>query len=282
MVWPLAIFGETVRAADMNLAFWAHSGHTGRPWLERLARRTAPDFAISTSHFVASSLSSVFPHAPAQVVYAPVPNGDSSEKSLWRAAVRQEQGVPESTAVIIQVSRFEPWKGHLLHLRALSHIKDVPGWVCWMVGAPHNTSEDRYFQEVQQASSTLGLSDRIRFLGRRSDVERLLAGADIFCQPNQGPEPFGIVFVEALRAGRPVVTTSIGGALEIVDASCGVLLKPNDSEGLADALRRLIASTDVRSRLGQNGPARARQLCDPQTQMSLLAQVLRNMAINRK
>jgi glycosyltransferase involved in cell wall biosynthesis len=281
MVWPLAIFGETVRASGAKLAFWAHSGHTGRPWLERLARRTVPDFAISTSRFVASSLSSIFPDAPAQVVYAPVPSGDLSEASRWRTTARVEQGVAENTVVIIQVSRFEAWKGHLLHLQALSQLKNVPRWVCWMVGAPHNSSENRYFQDVQQACSAMGLSDRVRFLGQRSDVERLLAGADIFCQPNQGPEPFGIVFVEALRAGRPVVTTSIGGALEIVDESCGVLVEPKDPEVLANVLRRLIASSDLRSRLGQNGPARARQLCDPQTQMTLLAQVLRDMAGNR-
>jgi glycosyltransferase involved in cell wall biosynthesis len=142
--------------------------------------------------------------------------------------------------------------------------------------------ENRYFQEVQQACSTLGLSDRVRFLGRRSDVERLLAGADVFCQPNLGPEPFGIVFVEALRAGRPVVTTSIGGALEIVDESCGLLVEPNNPQELAAALRQLISSCDLRSRLGKNGPARARQVCDPQAQMRLLAHTLRDMAGNRK
>ena len=50
----------------------------------------------------------------------------------------------------------------------------------------------------------------------------LLAAADLFCQPNTAPEPFGLSLVEALQAGLPVVTSGIGGACEIVDASCGV------------------------------------------------------------
>jgi glycosyltransferase involved in cell wall biosynthesis len=190
--------------------------------------------------------------------------------------------VAEDTVVVIQVSRFEDWKGHLLHLQALSQIKDVPRWVCWIVGGPHNSGETRYFQQVQQACLALGLSDRVRFLGPRSDIQKLMAGADIFCQPNQRPEPFGIVFVEALRAARPVVTTSIGGALEILDDSCGLLVEPKNPEALADALRRLIESGDLRLRLGKPGPSRARQLCDPQTQMNLLAQVLREMLGIRK
>ena len=69
----------------------------------------------------------------------------------------------------------------------------------------------------------------MRFLGQREDVPRLMAAADVFCQPNTGPEPFGIVLVEALYAGLPVVTSGFGGAAEIVDQTCGVLTAPGDA-----------------------------------------------------
>lgn len=100
-------------------------------------------------------------------------------------------------------------------------------------------------------------------------MAKLLRAADIFCQPNQGPEPFGIAFVEALWAGRPVVTTAIGGGMEIVDQSCGFLVKPEDPDDLANALSQLIHSPDLRKGMA-GGPARAFQLCDPATQMSRL------------
>ena len=91
----------------------------------------------------------------------------------------------------------------------------------------------------------------------------LLAAADVLCQPNTGPEPFGVAFVEALYAGRPVVTSRLGGAIEIVAADCGLLVEPADPAALAAALAALIADPQSRARLGAAGPARARALCDP-------------------
>ena len=73
-------------------------------------------------------------------------------------------------------------------------------------------------------ATELGISDRVRFAGQRDDVPGLLAAADVFCQPNTGPEPFGIAYVEALWSRLPVVATQFGGAQEIVDDSCGLLV----------------------------------------------------------
>ena len=274
MPWPLVVFGRTARAEGQKLVFWAHSCHHGRSWLERMARRITPDLAISNSGFVGASLSNLYPNLPTPVVYCPVALVDSSDATQGRAATRGEQGVDDATVVIIQVSRFEAWKGHLLHLNALSQLKSR-NWVCWMVGGPQNSADQRHYDEVRSAADRLGVANRVRFLGQRSDIARLLAGADIFCQPNQGPEPFGIVFVEALWAGRPVVTTAMGGALEILNESCGLLAEPDSPASLAAALDRLIQSPELRSRLGQAGPARARHLCDPAAQMHVLEDLVR-------
>ena len=125
-------------------------------------------------------------------------------------------------------------------------------------------------RQLQITASQLGISGRVKFLGQRTDVPKLLGAADIFCQPNEGPEPFGLVFIEALWAGRPVITSSLGGALEIVDETCGLLVKPGEAEGLAESLQRLIAAPALRLQLGRAGPARARRLCDPASQMDQL------------
>src|SRR5207302_1246255 len=109
----------------------------------------------------------------------------------------------------------------------------------------------------------------------------LLAAADIHCQPNTGPEPFGITFIEALYAGLPVVTTGIGGALEIVDGSCGILVEPGDPAALAAALGRLIEDRDLRARLGAAGPARAAALCEPRAQLQTLAHALTKLRAGR-
>jgi|SRR5579871_618928 len=279
MSWPLAVFGREARDAGQKLIFWVHSRLNGRSWLERMAQRITPDFAISPSRFIAASLATFYPQVPAGVVYCPLELTESPEALRWRAEVRSDLKVADEEVVIVQVSRYEALKGHVLLLRALARIKSGK-WICWMVGGPQNAQEESYFSEVQRVAENLGLTDRIRFLGQRSDVSHLLAGADIFCQPNQGPEGFGIVFVEALWAGRPVVTTAIGGALEIVDETCGFLTKPGDPISLAESLERLIVSPDLRSRLGAAGPTRARQLCEPLTQMQILDNLM-HQAIGR-
>src|SRR6202007_943175 len=109
--------------------------------------------------------------------------------------------------------------------------------------------------EVHERVASRGLGERVRFLGQRADVPQLLASADIHCQPNTGPEPFGIAFVEALYAGLPIVTSGRGGALEIVDASCGILTPPGSSEELALVLKQLITDDALRQRLSAGGPA---------------------------
>lgn len=127
---------------------------------------------------------------------------------------------------------------------------------------------------LRAEAAALGIGPRVNFLGERSDIARLLAAADIYCQPNICPESFGITFVEAMYAGLPVVTTAIGGALEIVDGSCGMLVEPNEPAALARALGKLIEDRELRARLSAAGPAHAAALCDPARQMAHLAEPL--------
>jgi glycosyltransferase involved in cell wall biosynthesis len=148
------------------------------------------------------------------------------------------------------------------------------------VGGVQRAREAPYLESLKTLATDLQISDRIRFVGQRSDVPRLLAAADVFCQPNSGPEAFGIVFVEALYAGLPVVATAIGGAQEIVEASCGRLVPSAGVGALRDALAQLIGCSQMRQRLGARGPARARAICDPQQQLLRMLTVLRRVGVN--
>ena len=134
---------------------------------------------------------------------------------------------------------------------------------------------------LQRMAIDLRIANRVHFLGQRSDVPALMAAADIFCQPNQAPEPFGIVFIEAMRAGLPVLTTRFGGGSEIVSDACGTLIPENDSQGLATCLRQLIQYPDLRRSLSAGGPGRAKELCDPQTQLQKLYDTLQSVALRK-
>jgi glycosyltransferase involved in cell wall biosynthesis len=276
--WSHAIFGATVRRAGVPLVFWSHDVMTARPWTERLARRTPPDLAICNSDFTARSVPHVFARAPLITIYAPI-ELPASLTPVDRHTLRRNLDTSDEATVIVQASRSQPWKGHALLARALGRLREVPGWIWWLIGGAQRAGEAAWLDEVKQLADRLGIGDRVRFAGERRDVPRLLAASDIHCQANTKPEPFGVAFVEALGAGLPVVTTAIGGATEIVDASCGVLVAPDDPEALAVALRRLLVDRPLRAALAAAAPARARALCDPDAQMRRLADALAAMPI---
>jgi len=277
-IWNQAIFGSVVRDAGVPLVFYQHNTF-GQHWFERWASRVLPDYAICNSHYTQGTFAEIYPGVESEVIYFPVAPPDRFS-AQDRAAARTEFQTPADALVIIQASQMAAWKGHILYLNAMARLKQIPGWVAWIVGGPQLPSETEYFTGLHEQAARLGISDRLRFLGKRTDVPRLLAAADIFCQPNLGsPEPFGIVFVEALGAGLPVVSTAMGGVLEIVDESCGILVPPGDVSSLANALGQLLLDTDLRRKLADHAPARAQFLCAPQRQMRILEQVL-NAVVN--
>ena len=278
--WAHAIFGPAVKRARVPLVVWVHMSQT-RHWLERLAWRTQPDCIISNSRFTASSLPKT--GARVETIYPPVEKRGTAPFSGEKGAAlllstRNLFGTSESDVVIIQVSRMEAWKGQAVLLEALGILRDRTGWTLWQVGGAQRPSEARYLEALRESAKRLRIADRVRFLGQRSDVPALLSAADIFCQPNLAPEPFGISFVEAMSAGLPVVTSAAGAALEFIDASCGVLLPAGDAKALAAALERLIQDSAERKRLGRAGVARAAELCDPAQQTRRLAALMEALA----
>jgi glycosyltransferase involved in cell wall biosynthesis len=271
--WSHALFAGTVRKSGVPLVHWMHDIATGRHWTERWARRTPPDLVIANSRFTAESVNAIFPGVPTHIVYAPVDLPQSLSDGE-RQAVRSQLDTPDDAVVIVQASRLEEWKGHAVLLESLAQLRDRSEWVCWIAGGVQRPHEARYLESLQAHARREGIADRIRFVGQRSDVARLFRAADIHCQPNVRPEPFGIALVEALAAGLPVVTTAAGGALEIVEPSCGGLVPSGDATALAAALRQLIVDPSMRARLSSAARARARTLCDPSTQIRCLRDAL--------
>jgi glycosyltransferase involved in cell wall biosynthesis len=145
-----------------------------------------------------------------------------------------------------------------------------------MIGGVQRPREREHVAHLRRLAGQLGIAGRVRFAGERADVERLLAAADIYCQPNSRPEGFGIALVEALLARLPVVTTALGGALEVIGREAALLVDPADAGGqpLADAIARLLADDGLRRALGDAGHDRARRLTDVPTQLQHLDAVL--------
>jgi glycosyltransferase involved in cell wall biosynthesis len=225
--WTLALFGKVVRAARLPLVLWLHDAPAPRlSWVDRWTRWSPPDFTICNSEYTREGLPRLFPNCPAAVHYCPVPLAEVRVSEAQRQAARAEFDTPAGATVVVQVGRWETHKGHLYHLEGLGKLPRTPEWVCWQVGAPQRPVEAAYQNSVLAAAQRLGVADRVRFLGHQADLGHVFGAADIYCQPNVRPEPFGLTFVEALAARLPVVATALGGPKEIVSADCGVLVPP--------------------------------------------------------
>ena len=270
--WVHGVFGSVVKRSATRVVHAVHGDMTGRSWLDRWAARTPPDAVIANSRFTGRTAERVFPGCPASVVHPPIPPPAAFDRAATRREIRVESGTPDDATVILMVSRIEELKGHGVLLRALGELRSDSGWVCWIVGGAQRPHEIELLASLRELAKQLGIADRLRFLGQRGDVERVMAGADIYCQPNTAAEGFGITFIEALAANLPVVTSDFGGASEIVTPQCGVLCPPGDSNSVTMALRALIKDPLRRRALGEAGAARADKLCNSGRQMSVLAQ----------
>ena len=263
------MFGFTVRRCGVPLVYWMHNDvkQRNKNLSEFIASRQKPDLVIANSEFTAASLPLHFAR-PARHVVIPCPvtlvllRRAFTERRA-REDSRRSSKRPREAVVIALVGRPEVWKGHALLLEALARLRAVPNWHCWVIGGAFDAEQAAFLETLRTTAHETGIAGRVHFLGQRNDVSTLLLAADIFCQPNITPEPFGIVFIEALYAGLPVVSVDHGGAKEIVDDSCGRLVAPNDPAALAAVLENLIRDRATRTALSQNAPARGAAISDP-------------------
>jgi glycosyltransferase involved in cell wall biosynthesis len=126
-------------------------------------------------------------------------------------------------------------------------------------------------------SSVFSSHCSIYLLGFRSDVAALMAACDIFVLPAPA-EPFGLVLIEAMAMGKPVIAAAAGGPLEIVaDGETGLLFEPGDAASLAAAMRRLLENPDLRQRMGQAGRRRYEEMFTAQRMAENMAAVYESM-----
>jgi glycosyltransferase involved in cell wall biosynthesis len=171
------------------------------------------------------------------------------DRQAGRRRVHELTGAEQVVAV---VGRLHPDKGQL---DALHAVAAVPGAHLLVVGAVDTTTPG-FEAELEAEAEALGVRGRVTLAGEQDDIVELLAGCDAVLVPTIVPEGFGLVAVEAMRAGTPVVAYGHGGVIEVV-GDCGVLVPPGDRAALGRRLGRLLADEHAAARLGECGPRRA-------------------------
>jgi glycosyltransferase involved in cell wall biosynthesis len=170
-------------------------------------------------------------------------------------SIRPALGIKESDIVIGTVAQLTHRKGIDLLLDAAEILlASTANLVFLIVGRGH--PEEREFESRVRARAELAaMKGRVCFLGSRSDVPDLLASMDLFLLPSRA-EPFGIVILEAMAAGLPVVASAIGGIPEIITSGeLGCLVEPLTGDSFAAAINKMLETPDRGRAMGQ----RARQ-----------------------
>ncbi|MCP3990665.1 MAG: glycosyltransferase family 4 protein [Actinomycetia bacterium] len=173
-------------------------------------------------------------------------------------------------------SRLSPWKGQHVLIEALTHCSDDV--VAVIVGGAL-FGEDDYAAGLSRQVHDLGLEGRVHFLGFRSDVPRLMAACDLVAHTSNDPEPFGRVIVEAMLSGRPIVATSAGGVLDLVeDGVDGRLSRPGDPHHLAQVIMAGRADLEGSATMAARARERATARFAPEVIAPQIDRVLRQAA----
>ncbi len=249
-ILPLCVleFSNSVNVGTFHASYARqHLYRMTHPIIKRWQQRLHGSIAVSPA--ARRYVNNTFPGD-----YEIIPNGiDFDHFSADVAPLPQYQ---DGKLNILFVGRLEKRKGLRYLLDAYSKLKwNVPNIRLIVVG-PGNPDKESY-----RIMSSHNLQD-VEFVGRVSyeDLPRYYASADIFCSPATGAESFGIVLLEAMAAGKPVVASDIEGYRGIMtDGEHGLIVPKKDSDALAQALEVLARNPDLRNELGAQGNRSAKE-----------------------
>ena len=249
-ILPLCVleFSDSVNVGTFHASYARqHLYRITHPIIKRWQQRLHGNIAVSPA--ARRYVNNTFPGD-----YEIIPNGiDFKHFSTDVAPMPQYQ---DGKINILFVGRLEKRKGLRYLLEAYGKLKwDLPNIRLIVVG-PGNPDKESY-----RVMSSQNLQD-VEFVGLVSydDLPRYYASADIFCSPATGAESFGIVLLEAMSAGKPVVASDIEGFRGVMThGEQGLLVPKKDSNALAEALGMLARDPELRRKLGGNGNRLAKE-----------------------
>ncbi len=236
-----------------------HIHYSVGPWLGKFALNTIQksSYLVAISEYVRQTalLRGVLPANIHTIVNpAPLPQTHIQQNDRTQD-IRAEYNLNNSP-LIVAVGRLDPGKGHLNLFEAFAEvIKKSPDARLLLCGV--STFNSGYENVLRQRVHELGIEPYTIFAGYRSNISTILQSADVFCLPAE-LEPFGLVYLEAMMAGLPVIACHSGGVPEIVlHNQTGLLSYPNDTSALAENLLATLSDKKLAQRLGEAGKQRA-------------------------
>jgi glycosyltransferase involved in cell wall biosynthesis len=231
--------------------FWLSEARPSHPQLDTWGKRLlagAASVVVCNSAAVAERLPR---SAGARIVYNGVDINHFQPAQLGDQ-FRRAHGLSKRAPLIGMVGRLRPWKGQIRFLDVAGRVHDRARQCRFVVvgGDPFDVDDD-YATSIVRRTKELGLEEVVTFSGHLGDVRPALEAMDLFVHPGE-PEPFGLVNIEAMAMGRPVVAFAQGALPEIViDGVNGMLVPPNDVDAMAQCILQLLPDVASRSRMGR-------------------------------
>ena len=219
-------------------------------WVNRLAfRRGVVPVAIASE--VADSIRRVYGIDD----FPLIPNGIPVDKfrgpSMDRESWRKKEGFAPTDVLYVCVAGLRPQKNHPLLLEAF-HRGPASDPRAHLLSAGAGTLKSRLETQI----GALGLQEKVHLLGHRSDVPDVLNAADVFVLSSDY-EGNPLAVLEAMTAGKAMISTAVGGVPELVEGGCGLLVPPRDAQALSRAMSHLLENPDARKSMGEMSARRA-------------------------
>ena len=166
-----------------------------------------------------------------------------------KSTLRSEFGIGGDVFVLLCASRFAYDKGHRYLMKSIARLKEITDrkFICFLAG------DGPFLEEIKAFTVELGLGNEIIFLGFRSDIKNLYNGSDLYVNSSEH-EASSFLIIEALASGLPVIATDMGGNSDIINDrnGCGMLVRYNDEEEMASAIKRVMDNGELRNTMKQN------------------------------
>jgi glycosyltransferase involved in cell wall biosynthesis len=229
-------------------------------WRGRMLQRVGYRFGIkpvAVAQEVARSVERVYNIRNCEAIWNCVPTDHYGHPQISREDWRAREGFTQDDVLFVCVARFFPQKNHPLLLQAFARGPAAdPRARLLLVGTGPLAAQ------VQAEVKRLGLTDKVHFLGLRSDIPDLLAAMDAFVLSSDW-EGAPVALIEAMAAGLPIIATAVGGVAEsFQNQKEGILVQPGDAAGIANAMMTLLHSGELRRTMGAAAAVRAREQSD--------------------
>lgn len=249
--------GWAARRAGVPAVYWNHViPEPDR--LNRLAARVPARVIVCTTELAAAAQRRLTPRATVAVIPPGIDVVGVSARRGSGVTLRRDLGWGDEQVVGI-VGRLQAWKGQDVFLDAAARLSaDLPSASFAVVGGAVLGWEGDEEGRLKARAADFGIADRVHFAGHQDDPYPWIDALDVLVHASTLPEPFGLVLVEAMALGTPVVATAAGGPLEIVeDGVSGLLVPPGDASAMAGAVRRILGDSALAAGLAAAGRQRA-------------------------